>query len=169
MPNVKSPADSEPGVAGRGLDVNFFERSLRKNFSVGDAVVSHPAGQAKLFYAVSFVKPVEHRMHGFFEPRLQRRGDIPMAPLDRLIGLALRAKPFYEVIAVKLTNRRLATVPRHLRAGLVVHEVFEAEGKPKFAIELDDLIKIIVGTPALHRTPSPMTLYSSPYFQKPRY
>ena len=92
VPYVERAADSEPGIAGRGLDVDLFERSVGKDFSVGHAVVCHTARQAEVFYGVKFMKPVEHRMHGFFKPRLQRGGDIPVAPLDRLIRLVCRGQ-----------------------------------------------------------------------------
>src|SRR5262249_48253978 len=81
VPYIERPADREPGIAGRGLDVHFFEWSLGEDLSVGNAVVGDAAGQAKLFDAVSVVQAVEHRMHGFFEPRLQRSGDVLMALL----------------------------------------------------------------------------------------
>src|SRR5437879_4558664 len=66
-----------------------------------------------------------------------------MALFNRCAGRAFRAEPLSEKIAVELADLRLAVAPGHFRAGLMVHEVIQPEGKTDVAVELDDLIEAV--------------------------
>src|SRR3989304_10532709 len=104
MISVESCAKGTPTVTRRGLNVNFLKRRFSKDFTVGDAVQSYPAGHAQFLKTCLFVSLSSHLQEHFFGDRLDTRSNISVI-LIALPQFFVVCRPLAEVRRITTTRR----------------------------------------------------------------
>ena len=97
MVHGESGADGQTCIARGGLHVYPLERRVIENFTICDAVKRDSARQAESLLRSSCGESVPMRDYHFFERSLHTRGKIVVFLFQRLVCLARRAEPFFEM------------------------------------------------------------------------
>src|ERR1700737_5027188 len=128
------------------MNVDLLKTGGVKNFSVSNAVESHAPSETDGLHACSFGELAQHPEINFFEARLQRRSEITMALLERLIRTPHRSE-----VASQFGREQFAKSggfvgfrPAHFRSSAMVGEVVEAETETvttRIFVEADDVAK----------------------------
>ena len=73
---IERRPDGTAAVAGRGLDVDLFERRLAQDFAVGDTIQGNPTGHAQPRQTRRLVGVLRQVQHRLFDHRLNTRRHI---------------------------------------------------------------------------------------------
>src|ERR1700675_1042353 len=111
------------------MHVDLLKAGGIKNFTVGNAIESHPTSEEDGLHAWGVGEFAQHPEINFFEAGLQRGGEITVTLFKRLIGTAHGSE-----VASQFGREQFAESggfggfrPAHFGAGAMVDEVVEAE------------------------------------------
>src|ERR1700686_2153276 len=161
IPHVERRPHGEAAITGSGMNVDLLKPGGVKNFSVGDAIESHAAGETHRLHACSFGELAQHPEINFFEARLQRGSEITVALLERLIRTAYRSEvaSHFGREQFSKSGGLVGFGPAHFRSGAMMGEVVEAETETvgaRLFVKADDIAKsfkiigLTVGAKAHH-------------------
>src|SRR5208282_1138284 len=88
MPNIVGCANSEPRISGRRMNVNLFESRGVEDLPVSYTIKRDSTREAHRFQSGSLCKLFQHAQIDFLKPCLQRRRQILVPLLERLLGIA---------------------------------------------------------------------------------
>src|ERR1700730_14607519 len=110
------------------MNIDLFKTVRVKDFSVGDAIESHATGEADGLKACGFAELAQHSQINFFEAGLQRRSEITVALLERLIGTAHRSELPRQFRREQFAESGsfVGLRPTHFGSSAMVDEVVEA-------------------------------------------
>ncbi len=138
VPDVVGGADRGAGVADGGWGVEALDLGLAQEPPVRDRVERDAAREAEVAEARALEEPRDQVEVDLLEALLQRGGDVHVPLLDRIARLAGRPERLDEPVGEDRRDRRLALVPDHVDALLVVGEPVEIEEEEVF-VRRDDV------------------------------
>src|SRR5580658_8943135 len=123
MMDVEGGADSQSRITRGRLNIHFLKARLTDYFAVSHTVECHSTGETEFSQLRDPMERAQTFEHHLIEPRLERRREVAMARLDRLVRRARRAQSLHQCIRIEPADHRLARFPCGLDALAMMREV----------------------------------------------